>query len=281
MITHCLPNGSLGTGEMPCVGLSGRVSVVSTASPGSRRGIVLLMDGIIPVPKIPVPFKDVANANYWLTFANNLAGQGWVVIQPTYPSHLGTPSMTEGMYNDIINDSGHGLRLKNNTVIRWWDHMLQWIKTNYGANFPVVTFGMSWGGWHSLQIAANRTSSIVAYGAHCPVTILSKVNVINPITTALDTTGLDTGAHHLDSIIIPGIIGYHKDDFILGGWQTPQSNIDAIITNQQAAQPAHQMTRFGVDTGNHAVLMSDVTYYSHPTTGWFNINVNPLCPATL
>jgi pimeloyl-ACP methyl ester carboxylesterase len=169
-ITHCLPTGSLGTSEIPVIQVPGGGTVL-TPSSGFKRGVVVLLHGLqlINYSAFPVPLID-NSVDLLLTFATDLATDGWVVLFPGLLGDNNAMSQNNAIFNDINADSGHGSRLLTNTL-HWWDHVVDWVSVNYG-NWPIVPFGISWGGWHALQIAINRTSTVIAYGTNTPVTQL-------------------------------------------------------------------------------------------------------------
>jgi dienelactone hydrolase len=161
--THCLPKGTLGTGELPVMQVpsGGNVAIPT----GAKRGVVVLLHGISLTVGTPYPLPLVDDAaDLMLSFSNDLVNDGWVVV---YPGELGDSYLTSqdaGVRADLSADTGNGTRLLANTL-HWWDHVVLWIQSNFG-NWP---FGISWGGWQALQIARNKTSTIIAYGGNVPV----------------------------------------------------------------------------------------------------------------
>ncbi len=168
-LTHCLPTGSLGTFEIPVIQVPGGGTVLEPV--GSKRGVVVLLHGLQLINNSSFPVTLIDNSvDQLLTFANDLVADGWVVLFPGMMGDNNVLSQDNAIFNDISNDTGHGSRLLSNTM-HWWDHVVDWVSMNYGS-LPIVPFGISWGGWHALQIGINRTSSILAYGANTPVTQL-------------------------------------------------------------------------------------------------------------
>ena len=113
---------------------------------------------------IPNPIVDISNFGgtaLWGTLASDLVADGWVVIFPPYQEdfYVGFDASV-GITNDISADTNHGARYLASTL-HWWDHVLSWINSNYGA-WPIVPFGASWGGWRAFSIAANRPSTITS-----------------------------------------------------------------------------------------------------------------------
>ena len=196
--THCLPNGSLGTNQIPVSSVPGPLS--QYVPTGSKRGVVVWMHGLsVTGDAYPFPILDQDVGGFApvlvQTFVNDLVADGWVVVPVTYPEDGYAKVQVHLVYmNDINSDTGSGSRFLT-TTLHWWDHVVEWIHMNYGV-WPIVPFGVSWGGYHSLVIAANKTSTIAAYGAQVPATILSAANPIytppqsfsvSPVTTTLSS----------------------------------------------------------------------------------------------
>lgn len=167
--THCLPSGSLGTGQLPVPAFPGPGSSILTPG-GSKRGVVVLMHGMLTVDnQFPYPLQDVVGVlpELYNTLATNLQGDGWVVIWPSLIGDNYLTAQSHGLLGDISNDAGFGSRYANSVWSLWWDHALSYLNANY-PGFPVVPFGVSTGGLQAYLVAINRTSSIAAYGAHVP-----------------------------------------------------------------------------------------------------------------
>ena len=96
------------------------------------------------------------------------------------------------------------------------------------------------------------------------------------------TSGCDVSVHHLDSVSIPGIVGYGTNDEAVGwqataslpGVQPINSNVDAMLTNATAASSL--VTRYSTNSF-HELTSAQATYYSGT---WFPNVVDPLCPKT-
>ena len=267
---------------MPVASLTNKTTVLTPAS-GLRRGVVVFIHGLgggTP-PAIPIPIVDIPTGilpQYMLTLANSLTADGWVVIQPPYSDDFHVVSNPQGVYNDVNSDAGHGSQYLTQTL-HWWDHVIAYIKATYG-NWPVTMIGWSWGGWHALQIAANRMSTLTAYVVHHPVTILSNLAVNYPpdFRTGINTTGLDAGAHILDAVTIPGNIGWGTTDGVvgynlLGTGGTPVSNTTDIYNNAVAAS---RPVTSNPQSGSHTFTTTDAGVYA----AWFTSTVDPLCPKT-
>lgn len=272
VITHCLPNQTLGTDELPVSSISAANTHILTPS-GSKRGVVVNLHGLI-VAQQHNPRPMITDSGgflpvYNLTFSNNLVADGWVVMHPSYPedNYVGIPS--RGVFNDIVADPGHGARYLE-TTLHWWEHLVEYIHTNYG-NWPIVLFGFSWGGWHVFQLVNHRPADITAYITHHGATVLSEASPVwtNPVDfTAIDTSGLDISSTFLNSATsIPGMIGWGESDSAIG-----YTNIQTIYNNALGA--GCPVSSNGLNE-EHILSMSDVTTY----TNWITGTVDPLAPA--
>lgn len=163
--THCLVNDPVGTGELRAnTSFPGGGAVVLPT--GGKRGIVTLLHGLNGSTAPPLPLTDGPSLLY-LTLANGLAADGWVVIFPVeLGDTYGAAGQIAGVGADFFNDTGHGSRLLRNTL-NWWDGALISMNGLFAgsAAWPQVPVGVSWGGWHALQLAIGRTSTIAAYCA--------------------------------------------------------------------------------------------------------------------
>lgn len=254
---------------------------------GSKRGVVILFQGLKSgtPPVIPVPIADIivpfVVESLQLTLTNKLVADGWVVIFPPDAScfsdaspHAGNPSF--GIFNDVNTDAGNGSRLKAQSL-HWWDHLVVWIKTNYGA-WPLVPFGSSWGGWFAYTVAANRTADITAYGGHCGVTILSDVNNAIPTWTTLTSSGADVTATSLNAVTgPPGYIGWSTTDTAVG-------DTDLMALKTAALGAGCPITTLQDNTNGHGLYTTDIGPGGSGFTGttimdWFTGTVDPLAPA--
>lgn len=190
--THCLPTGSLGTGQLPIPDFPGAGSSILTPG-GSKRGVVILMHGMLTTNgQFAYPLQDVVGVlpELYQTLATNLQGDGWVVIWPALIGDSYNTAQSLGLLADISNDTGHGSRYSNSVWSLWWDHILNYLNLNY-PGFPVVPFGVSTGALQAYLIAANRTSTIAAYGGHVPNLLMWAVQktgvnfALSPTTWAL------------------------------------------------------------------------------------------------
>jgi hypothetical protein len=168
----------------------------------------------------PVPFPAPTDTTvflptYFATLAADLVTDGWVVIWPLLPGDgVGNLSQVQAVYNDIASDPGRGERHLN-CRLRWWDHAVPWIYANYGPTWPIVPIGFSDGGMIVLQIASQRQSTIAAYCAHHPG--INPAN-FNPAFTSpvnfgsIDTSGLVVPTNALNSVTVPGMLGWGTVD---------------------------------------------------------------------
>ena len=174
--SHCLPNGQLGTNELPVPNISGATITVFNPSGGvgTRRGVVVYMHGLYTsAQQFPVPpgVIDSYSTGIAALMPNshclNLAALGYVVLAVTAQedTYAGNPMI--GVYNDAAS-STNGARYLASTL-HTWDHVYQYIQQTYGYNsgtstawatsggVPIFLTGFSIGSWRSLQILQNRT----------------------------------------------------------------------------------------------------------------------------
>lgn len=278
--THCLPGGSLGTAEISVPNISA-ANVRTYLPTGNRRGVLVFMHGLSVAP-VGVPYDDIVDVvpfGYPRTFIDACTSDGWIVIAPNYPEDLQPGYPAQAIYNDVAVDTG---TRHVTTVLHWWDHIVEYIHRTYGANYPIVDTGISWGGWHAIQIAKNRPSDIVAYMAILPLTILSKLSNVwsAPVDfTGLTTTGADATAHYLDAVGKPGYCCYHTDDSVVGNYPT-QNNVDSANLCSNAVGAGQDLTVRSA-TGGHFFLSADAT----DAVAWVQSNsanrLRALCPRTL
>ena len=238
--THCLPNGYLGTKELPVCNVSG--GSIATFNPpagvGQRRGVVVFFSGLYIAPVAVCAPPVLADAfsglgsTYAASLANNLATDGWIVlaVPAQEDSFSGVP--TGGIYTDMQNDTGYGARYLASTL-HVWDHVYQYIQQTYGS-VPIIVCGTSLGGWRTLQVAANRTSQIVGYFAHDPVTIWETVwNAYTPGYTfgTLNFSGADIGPTFLAGVTVPGMVGYGTiDNAVYWGGNSTLATVNGSTT---------------------------------------------------
>jgi hypothetical protein len=240
MTNHC--DTILGNDELsvPNVSQATVSTVHATTGVGSRRGVVVLAHGlqVQPNPTIPFPINNTGTVGFlsdYLTFANDLAGDGWEVIQPLYQEDLYNGPCAQGIYNDVANDPGFGARYLASTL-EWWDHVVTYVHNTYGPNWPITIHGFSEGAWKSLVVAIHKTSTLAAYSVHCPLTHWANVN--NAYTPGsnfglLNWKGMAIGATDLNAVAIPGGIGWGTSDTAVGfeGTSTVAAGSNGTVMN--------------------------------------------------
>jgi hypothetical protein len=270
--THCLPTGSLGTGELGVPATPGPVVPQAPVS-GSKRGLIVLLHGITATTSaFPCDIiEDLTGATptLWQTLATDLTNDHWVVIMPIFAED-GPPdgNSVSALRNDISNDAGNGARYLRN-MLHWWDHVVDWAAVAY-PSYPLVPLGVSWGGWHAIKIASQRTSTITGYVAHVPVTVVSAVSTI---FGGLTTTGMDVAINSpsdLDSVTgPPGLISVETGDAV--------SDYPDAVTLYNTAYAAGANVSLNQRTGGaHQMDSTDVT----TITNFVTASIDPLCPAT-
>jgi pimeloyl-ACP methyl ester carboxylesterase len=223
--THCLPTGSLAAAEIPVPNVLS-TSVRTYLPVGSKRGVVVLMHGLSVATEPTPPAVLTANTtptgfqDYSYQLVNSLTADGWVVVAVPYPedSYSGVNGAA-GIAVSIAADAGYGLLYLNHTTLLWWDHVVQYLKATYGATIPIVACGISWGGWHAIEVAINRPTTIVGYMAHVPACILQNANPSIAFTTAFqqeNCTGVEIASSALNACTLPGIVGYGTADEAVG-----------------------------------------------------------------
>ena len=228
MASHCLPNGQLGTNELPVPNISG--ATITTFNPPTgmlRRGVVVFMRGLYTAAQqYPVP-PATAGAGaidgytafgsvYNVSFCTNLANDGWVVLAviAQEDTFAGVPST--GVYNDVAADSGYGVRYQNSTL-HTWDHIVSYIQQTYG-NWPIIAAGHSMGGWRATTIAQARPQTVKAVISHQPVSVFENVpsNLTTPVGFGvINWSGADDVGTELNTINCPALIGYSVNDTVV------------------------------------------------------------------
>ena len=295
---------SLGTNELPVCNISS--ANVATLIPtggvgiGNIRGVVVAMHGLSVVAQPIPPVATIGNSTVsgypgsGPNFDANLLNDGWIILTVPYLEDYYVGIGATGIWNDINSDASNGSRYLLNQM-HWWDHVVDYIHTTYDPDIPIVPFGISWGGYHTLQIAINRQSTIAAYCADLPATLVAYVNpaysapanygpnaVVSGQTYSTPLTGgtggLDIqptaltpgytsqiGVTNTNGVTVPGCILFGTNDGA-AGWQDTgsiqgvlpiNSNIDAILTNATAA--SIPVTRIQT-TNTHAFLNPDAGY---------------------
>jgi hypothetical protein len=183
-------------------------------------------------------------------FAQMLNNDGWIVVSDLYPEQYYSTSGSLGVYNDILNDSTFGARYKSTTLL-WFDHLAEYCALKFGPTMPLVAYGGSWGGYHTLLWAANQAPSrkLIGYIGIVPATLISNASTgwIGPANYGPatingypglpnGTSGADLGPNDLVNITIPGFIQTNTNDQALGYSQTTvasgsnNANVTGITT---------------------------------------------------
>lgn len=261
--THCLPTGSLGTNELPVPPIPGLNTINTPGALGSNliRGIVIICHGLNDNNNT---FPDIP-----LAFLTSLVADGWITYNTLFQedlTNLNDPSTA--VFNDVNSDTGHGSRYLT-SWLHTWDHIVIWVHQTYAVNLPIVVLGFSWGGWHALQIAANKQSTIISYVAHCPLQFLT--NAATSATpgsnwTTLTSTGADISNTGLNGVSIPGIVGWSNPDTTAKSY-TIQTPCDAAIA---LSQP---LTEYATATGHGWPTAASTRFLSY-----FTATIDPLAP---
>jgi hypothetical protein len=297
--THCLPTGPpVAAAQVPVTPVnSGNTTIVdATGGAGHRRGIFVFLHASTRTDLVrPYPVTNIIGEAY-ATFQASLNADGWIFVFPvtTFDSSVNGAAYTiSNQENDCAADAGNGSR-QLNTVLLWWDHMTNYLAGLYGAGRPTLVGGFSLGAWMATAIALGRTSSLVGWIAHCQATVWSNLNTVG-LNFPANTSGMDLSATALNSITIPGIIGWDKADGTVGwGLSTdsgylgpPQSNTNHMILNAQGAGAPVTSYESSFDEGagyplGHLFNNPDAATYctTPPTvTGWVNTVIDPGVPA--
>lgn len=277
--THCLPSGSLQNHQVGVPQFPGMAPITAPSS-GGIRGVVVELHGIHNAPQSPVWSSGS------LGDAGTLAADGWVVIHAITPGDDHPLGQGVSLFFDVQSDSGHGSRHAN-TYGLWWDHVVRGIDSLYGAGIPKVVHGFSWGGLGALQVAIQRTSTIVAYLAHHPVSNLSLLTNPSPVFTSLTATGIIVPSTGLNALGVnsqgnpcPGLLGWGTIDTIVDNPQSGDNLTPAIYAAALAAgQPVSpNCNGSGASSGGtpeaHVVSTADKTTWA----SFFTTVIDPVCP---
>lgn len=211
---------------------------------GTPRGVMVFIGGLSGPTndgQVPGPLGDSVSfglGGRFLTLANTIAALGWYVLNPVACGFAYRPGgANQIIYNDLNTDSsGHGSRLAG-TYAEWWDHVVWWIQRNVSSTLPIVPVGMSMGGFTTLQIALQRTSTIAGFVAHHPLSVLSN---LNPTYSApLNWTGLNTTGANVTSvaslITIPAMLGWGSIDTAIDYPNSGDLTTPALYTGRGSA----------------------------------------------
>jgi hypothetical protein len=256
MATHCLTNGFLGTGELPCCGING--ATITTFNPPSgtlRRGVCVYFHGLYVSPvqfPLPVPVTDSYNAagsGFANSLCTNLANDGWVVlaVPAQEDTYVGVPS--GGIYNDVLNDSTYGARY-NTSTLHVWTHIYTYIQQTYGVNWPILMAGFSLGGWRATNIAQAYASQIIGCFSHQPASVFETVRAAYTPGYQfgnLNWSGANDNSTELNTVSDPIMIGYSTGDTAV--WYGGNSTV-ATINGATTALAAASVTDLTVSGGN-------------------------------
>jgi hypothetical protein len=194
---------------------------VGVPATGTTKGIMLwLAGGEFGYAACPPVLADTGGIlpSRALTLCNTIAATGWDVMCPFTPGNAWSPNGALGLlYFDVNTDSGHGTRALA-TYLAWWDTLYLALRRTVSATLPIVPAGFSLNGFLTLLIAANRASDIAGYVAHHPSSVLSDINPdVTPGYTfsTLNSTGINVGASALNSVAVPGLLGWGSADSII------------------------------------------------------------------
>jgi hypothetical protein len=274
MATHCLPNGYLGTNELPVPNISGATITTYNPASGLRRGVIVYHHGLyLQSLSTPYPPGGQFTDNYNLAgsafndaLCKNLASDGWVVlaVPAQEDTYVGVPSA--GMQSDVNSDSTYGARYLASTL-HTWDHIYQYIQQVYG-NWPVISGGFSLGGWRSTSIAQARPQQLVGSFSHQPATVFENVTSGYTPGSSFATTnfsGLNDTATELNAITSPALIGYSISDS--AAWSGGNSTLATVngATTTVNASAVTSLTVSGGSTNFYSV--TDGTGYLLVTSG--------------
>jgi len=256
MATHCLPNGYLGTNELPVPNISGATITTYNPASGLRRGVIVYHHGLYTQSlSTPYPPGGQFTDNYQIlgsafqdALCKNLANDGWVVlaVPAQEDAYAGVPSA--GLQSDVNSDSTYGARYLASTL-HTWDHIYQYIQQVYG-NWPVICAGASIGGWRSTSIAQARPQQIVGSFSHQPATVFENTPTLYTPGSNFATTnfsGLNDTATELNTITSPALIGYSTSDFAT--WSGGNSTL-ATVNGGTTTVSASAITSLTVSGGS-------------------------------
>ena len=242
VLTHCLPTGALQTAEIPVCNISD--STVTAIIPsggvghGNIRGIVVWLTGfdvfVNSGPGIPPYIPPDSPGAYYTTFYNALVADGWIFLAVPSNEWSAHGYGSSAVYNAVNADPGLGSNYVAG-MMRWWDHIALYCAKKW-PGMPIVPFGVSWGGFETIQVASGKTSTLLAAGAHVPATWISNANhLYTPPQNfgLINCSGLNVPVNALASVGIPMILGWGTTDVALG-W-TGTSTVAAGFTTTPAA----------------------------------------------
>lgn len=226
--SHCIPDngGVLGTNQIPIPNI-GDANVHAIIPSGSKRGVVVSMHGLSvgPVavpPGAPIDTYSIVGNSLEGTFAGTMVTAGWVFLNVLYPEDWSDVIGAQRIFNDIASDPSPlpGARYFQ-TIGLWWDHVADYVHKKY-PGCPIIAYGGSWGGMHTLTVASTRGASLAGFMANIPACILENANPAysDNLFGAQLSPGLELPVTCLDQWQGPGLINYGTADYAVGWSQT-------------------------------------------------------------
>lgn len=265
--SHCMPSGVHAANELPLPGLHD--PLITRIEPvGAVRGIFTYLHGM-GNPGLPYPIEDSTTGlfpSYLETWAGLLNDDGWIFVAPPYVSDTYNGAINAGLWNDIDTDAGNGSRYLAN-VFRWWFHYKWYLRHKYHPSMPLILFGGSWGGMQTFKIIEQHQIDVVGWGVHVPATVISEIPGFTPNFQALDSSGLDVSPNAMDNVLKPGMIGWGRNDPLVG-----YLNAQEIANNAIAAG---RPVTVNDTNGHHHFPETDAITYAN----WVASEVSISCPA--
>lgn len=262
---HCSPSSD--PTAVPVVPVDdGNVFVIEPADLADAEGIIVWLHGASDVAvKVPYLIEDtvILGAHYDdLTWANTMAADGWINVQVNCPGDFLDPAGIARYADDIAADPGHGTRVVN-TVLLWWDHVVEYLKQRYGATLAskLLLRGGSWGGWHTFQIVKGRPSGIIGWITVVALCDYAKLTNLTFGTdwTSFDSSGAAVGATHLNGSTIHGLMYTNTGDGTTDG----VVSVSDQVALKTAAIAAGVPVTYSAHAGTHLtpVVNSVLTSY--------------------
>lgn len=243
--THDLPNGVLGTDELPVPNVSAATvtTIHATTGVGKRRGVCVYLPGlsVSAISSIPLAIGNAVDS-LALMMVTQMANDGWEVISPLDQSYLyaGTPAL--GIYNDVANDTGNGSRFYASSQ-HLWDHIVAYINMTYGTSWPIVLIGESLGTIKAQEYAVYDAANEQRIVAVATVSNISNLGVLSqqywasPIYGGIywggmDITATTAGAGFLNNITIPMLLMTGSTDSAVGyNYGTVASGSNTVVAS--------------------------------------------------
>lgn len=241
---------------------------------GSRRGRVYMCHGITSSPSASFGPQG-SNAQYTVT--QNLVADGWEPILVSYAEDF-QPAPGLPAQLDLRDDPLLGQRWLNTTLF-CFDTLKAEVEAAYGA-IPSVVLGVSWGGWHTLQIAANRWSELIGFVAHAPVTVIGNGGVSGPGLTLLGggvysypfaTSAADATIGIINAVRIPGLLRIPTEassgaTLVTDPYYSSQLGTAAIGAGVTLAS---RVITDGAISGGNTLSSTQAAFLSNPYTSTF------------